>query len=131
MALHQCAECGLTHDHEGSLPVSPEVEIARINAERDVKVAELARRQELDWNETRVAETEIEAEAAVDIAEVQAESGVEAAEAVADALAPPEPEPIQVEVTDPGPVEEEMTIEPAGEGSPVPSVPQKSTWSYW
>ena len=41
--------------------VNAEVEIARINAERDIEVAKIGARQDRDWNETRVEVAGIEA----------------------------------------------------------------------
>jgi hypothetical protein len=52
---------------------SAEVQIARINAERDVEVARIAARQDKDWNATRLAETELETEAVVVAAVAEAE----------------------------------------------------------
>jgi hypothetical protein len=131
MDLHECPACGLQHGAGGAPPANPEVEIARINASRDVEVAKLAARQEKDWNETRIAETEVEAAAATETAAIEAESGVEAAEAVADALTP-EPDPaVVIEAPDTGPAEEEPTIEPADGGNEPPPAPKKSSWSYW
>jgi hypothetical protein len=53
--------------------VNAEVEIARINAERDIEVAKIGARQDRDWNETRVEVAGIEAEAEVGAAEATAE----------------------------------------------------------
>ena len=79
MAIHNCSECGLVHDH-GVPQVNPEVEIARINAENSLKIAQLAARAE-----KHVAE--VEAEADVEVTEVQADALIESAVVVAEAEA--------------------------------------------
>lgn len=79
MAIHNCSECGLVHDH-GAPQVNPEVEIARINAENSLKIAQLAARAE-----KHVAE--VEAEADVEVIEVQADALVESAVVVAESEA--------------------------------------------
>lgn len=113
-----CPHCGgeVEHAVETAGPaeevVSAEVEIARINAERDVKVAQIAARQDKDWNETRLEETKVEAEAEVASAEATAEvvGEIIAAEAGAgDGQEDGEP-PVVVEVTEP-------------EGDPEPVAP--------
>jgi hypothetical protein len=53
--------------------VTAEVEIARIQAERDVQVARIQAKQDKDWNETHVQIAEVEAEAEVASAEATAE----------------------------------------------------------
>lgn len=73
-----CPHCGNEVEHVPGVAavaetVSSEVEIARINAERDVKVAQINARQERDWNETRLEETKLETEAEVASAEATAE----------------------------------------------------------
>ena len=113
-----CPECGTDHhagERQESAAVNAEVEIARVNAKRDIEVARI---------NAGAIRTEVEAE--VEIAEVEAVAGVEAAEAVADALteivAPPEPEPAPTIVVEPEP-------EPEPEPSPVDDImppPEKS-----
>ena len=56
MTYHTCEECGLGHDHVVQ-SVSPEVEIARIQAEGAFKIAQLQARAD-----RHVAEVEAEAE---------------------------------------------------------------------
>jgi hypothetical protein len=99
--IHACTEpgCGLVHDSV-TPQVDREIEIARINAERDKYVAQLAAR-------TDKHVTEVEAEASVEVAEAQADAltsllAVEA-EAQADAPeeAPEEPAPSPVVVSAP------------------------------
>jgi hypothetical protein len=131
MALHQCADCGLTHDHPGEGgPVNPEVEIARIQADRDVKVAQLQHRDELAYNETRVEVAGIEADAQVDTAAVQAEAIAEivAAEGEADVeQTDTGPEPVIVEAApEPGP----DAPPPPESPMPSPSPGKKSLWPY-
>jgi hypothetical protein len=53
--------------------VNADVEIARIQAERDIEVAKIGARQDKDWNETRVEVAAIESEAMVGAAEAEAE----------------------------------------------------------
>lgn len=105
-----CSNCG--HPQDGSIaapaevPESDEVRIARINADRDVKVAQLAAKQEREWNESREVIAETEAEAAVEVAVAEAEVigaiiNAETAEPEAD----PAPEPVVIEAIDPAPEE--------------------------
>lgn len=88
MTMKYCTDCGTGHECEAaqSPGTNPDVEIARINARRDVEVARLTAGMERDANETEV-----------EVAAIEAESGVAEAEAVADALTevltPPDPEP--------------------------------------
>lgn len=71
--MRYCPDCGTGHECEAEVPrTSPEVEIARINAARDIKVAQVAARQDKDWNETRVEVAEIEAGAEVEAAVAEA-----------------------------------------------------------
>jgi hypothetical protein len=130
MTLHQCADCGLTHEAPGeaSAPVIPEVEIARINADRDVKVAQLASRQDADWNETRVEVAEIEADADLAVAEGQVEGALE----VIDAMNPepePAPEPVIVDAPEPEP-EPEPDMPPPPDSGPQHSERKASVWPY-
>ncbi|MCW2903115.1 MAG: hypothetical protein JWO67_5380 [Streptosporangiaceae bacterium] len=99
-APHYCTGCGEIHGAKHQTP--PEVEIARIQAERDIRVAELGRTETKMAVEGQLAETEIVAEATVDEAVVKAE--------VLDELMAPEPEPEPVVV-----VADETGGEPAEE----------------
>lgn len=101
-----CSNCG--HPQDGSIaapveaPESDEVRIARINADRDVKVAQLAARQERDWNESRETIAETEAEAAVEVAVAEAEViGAIINAETAEPEAEPDPEPVVVEAFEP------------------------------
>lgn len=112
MDLHACETCGLQHAHPGELPPAPEsdaVKIARVEAERDIKVAQLQARQTRDELETAETIAETVAEAEVAAAEVEADAAAEVAEALIETadepeeviVAPePEPEP-EDEVTPP------------------------------
>lgn len=106
MGIHVCEGCGLVHDAPGGPSESAELAIARVNAERDVRIAELAARAD------RAVATTM-AEAAVEMSENEADAiqdalaDEEADEHVADAISAaaagldigqPEPAP------DPGPV---------------------------
>lgn len=125
-----CPDCGTGHDCESasSAAPNPEVEIARINAKRDVEVARLSAGQDRDWNETQT-----------EIAEIEAVSGVAEAEAVAgaltDVLAPPDPEPMPeadpIVITDPGPAEPDVAPPPAGDSAGIPKEPKsKPIWGF-
>ena len=103
-----CANCG--HPQDGSIaapaevPESDEVRIARINADRDVKVAQLAARQEREWNESREVIAETEAEAAVEVAVAEAEViGTIIAAETSEPEPEPMPEPVVVEAPAPEP----------------------------
>jgi hypothetical protein len=90
---HHCSACGDMHG--GEHRENPEVAIARIQAERDVKVAEL-QRGEFD-------KTELEAETEIAVAEIEAAADVEEAAVKADVLEEiltPEPEPEPVVIVD-------------------------------
>lgn len=73
--MRYCPDCGTGHDCEvePGTRTDPQVEIARINADRDVAVAKLSARQDKDWNETRVEVAEVEAAAQVESAVAEAE----------------------------------------------------------
>ena len=96
-----CSNCG--HPQDGSItapaevPESDEVRIARIQADRDVKVAQLAAKQEREWNESREVIAETEAGAAVEVAVAEAEViGTIIAAETAEPEAEPEPLPAPV-----------------------------------
>lgn len=128
MATHDCPECGLVH----SVPERGEseaVRIARINADRDVEVARLQRAETRLETEAALAAVEVVTEGEAEIAEIEAESGVEAAEAVADALAPPEPEPQIVEVPVSAPESDDDGEVPAPEE--IGRKAGKSRGGYW
>jgi hypothetical protein len=130
-----CQHCGNTVDQllpavAAAETVSAEVEIARINAERDVEVAKIAARQDRDWNETRVEVAEIEAVAEVAAAEAEAEviGEIIAAESGAE-TAGETGEPIVVQVPDAEPQEEPVTGEPPVVDVSAPR--EKKSGGYW
>lgn len=126
-SAHYCTGCGEMHG--GEHRESPEVAIARINREADVRIAEIQRGQfqqtELEA-ETEVAVAEIEAAAVVDEATVKAE-------VLDEILTPPEPEPDPVVVvadeTDPAPAEEPPSAEPPE--TPEPPAAEKRGNPWW
>ena len=107
MTIHNCPDCGLVHDH-GAPQVNPEVEIARINADNALRIAQLSAR-----TDKHVAE--VTAESAVEVTEAQADGDVAVAEIVAPELspaAPPDVEPAPVVIAeDPGPVDDTPEVE--------------------
>lgn len=134
-----CPHCGgeVEHAIEIASPVeeavSAEVEIARINAERDVKVAQIQSRQDANWNETQVEVAEVEAEAEVATAEATAEI---IGEVLAAEGGEPEADPAAAEGGDPDPV---VVVEAPDPGPEVPAPPQleetkpetKKSPGYW
>lgn len=126
--MRYCQDCGTGHECESETargPV-PEIEIARINADRDKYVARVSARMQRDELETVEDVAEIEADASIvgDIASAQiiaSESPEETGE--------PLGEPVVVQVPD-APAEPE----PAMEEPPVvePSPPKgKQSGGYW
>jgi hypothetical protein len=109
---HYCAACGEIHG--GSSRESEEVKIAKINAERDIRVAELARGESKTFVEGQIEQTEIEASAAVDEAVVKAE--------ILEELAEPEPEPEPVVI-----VSNETEGDAAPEPEPEADLPEAGT----
>lgn len=104
-----CQHCGSEVDHEVN-PVEQaardQVEIARINAERDVAIARLQARMQREELDTVETVTETESDAQVAAAEVEAEIIAAAIESTSTDEAAP------LVIEDPGPVEEpadEMT----------------------
>jgi hypothetical protein len=108
LAEHHCTGCGQLHG--GAERTNPEVEIARINREADVRIAEIQRGE--------FQKTELEAETEIAVAEIDAAAAVEEATVKADVLeeiiTPPEPEPEPVVVVndDSAPVDEPPGDEP-------------------
>jgi hypothetical protein len=93
--MRYCPDCGTSHDCEGETGgrTDPAVEIARINADRDVAVAKLGARTERDWNETMVEVAEVEGEAQVAAAVAEAEVVGAAIEAGIE----PAPQPVIID----------------------------------
>jgi hypothetical protein len=120
---HYCSACGELHG--GSHGKNPEIEIAKINAERDIQVAKLAR------NEFKPTEAELENR--VELAEVEAGAQVATAEALGGGIAEAGPE---VVVEAPSSEETEPEIDeivaeeepPEVTSSPTPREPKKTSW---
>lgn len=123
---HFCSACGQLH---GAEQADSAVEIARIQAERDVKVAQIERG-------ISQHNAEVYAETDIAVAEIHGDAGVAEAEALADGIADSGDGAEVPVITDvPAPdVEPEVqeTIAPRDEEDDLPSVPaEKSAWSYW
>ena len=103
--------------------VNAEVEIARINAERDIAVAKITARQDRDWNETRLAVAEVETDATVAAAEVEAEI---IAAVTSDPAPDPDPDPVVIDA--PVAIADDVDDDapPPADGSPVPEENRKS-----
>jgi NMD protein affecting ribosome stability and mRNA decay len=124
---HYCSACGEIHG--GASRESEEVKIAKIMADKEIRIAELANRATTEVVEGSIEQTEIEAAAAVDEAVVKVEVMEELAE-------PPEPEPQPVTVVsneaEGGDAEPEPEAEPPeAEGAPAAPVPSGSSNPWW
>ena len=123
--MRYCSDCGTGHDCEvdtGPGRTDPSVEIARINADRDVAVARL---------NARIAREELAT--VEEVAEVQADAEVEAAVAEAEVVAAAigsgavdEPEPIIVNAPSAEADVEPEDAPPPVEGSEPPATKHKS-----
>jgi len=125
---HYCTGCGQMHG--GEARENPEVAIARIQAERDVKVAQLSRTETTTWAEADVATAEIAAEAQVDEAVVTAEVQGE----MLDQILEPEPEPEPVVVVSneaEGGGADEMPAGEPPEAEPAEAVSSKPSNPWW
>jgi hypothetical protein len=93
--MRYCSDCGTGHECEGETGTrtNPEVEIARINADRDVAVAKLAARSARDELATAEGIAETQADAAVEAAVAEAE----VIGAAIEAGIAPEPEPVIID----------------------------------
>lgn len=127
-APHYCTGCGDMHG--GEVRESPEVAIARIEADRAVKVARITAHQDENWNETRVEVAGIEGAAEVASAEATAEVVGEIIAAGSGAGDEEEPA-VVVEAPPAETPEEEPSIEPKDESSGEPPAPKKPGLSYW
>lgn len=125
-----CPECGTPHEcnAEGESRTPPEVEIARINADRDVAVAKLTARMNREELGTAEAIAETEADAQVDTAEAEAE--VIGAILAEGGGGEPEPATPPIMIDAPVDVSQEADPEelPPAEGSPAPE-PERKTRS--
>lgn len=125
--MRYCPDCGTSHECEAQAQgrEDPQVAIARINAERDMAIAKITARQEQQWNESREAIAEIEADTAAEVAVAEAEVlgailATEGGDGEGDPViidAPP------VDAGDPEPDAGDL---PPVEGSPVPAPVRKS-----
>lgn len=106
--MKYCPDCGTGHECDSQpAGANPDVEIARIQARRDIEVAKIER-----------GNLNAELEAETEIAAIEAEAAVEEAEAVAETIgtvlaadqpAEPEPEPSEpIIVQDSAPTEDEL-----------------------
>ncbi len=132
MAAHVCESCGLLHDTP-TMQENPEVAIARIQAETQLKIEQLRAR-------TGRHIAEVEAETAEEIAETEAEASIIGDVASAEIIASessPTPgedigEPIVIEVPDaeaePEPVTEEP---PVVEAAPAKESKRGGYWSAY
>lgn len=108
---------------------SPEVKIAKINADRDIKVAELSRSSDRAWNDASLEETKIRTEAETEQTEILASAAVDEAvveNEVLKEIVNPDPEPVQVEITEPDPGPEEVQAPP--ETEPADEEPKSKGW---
>jgi len=122
---HYCSACGEIHGG-GSSRESEELKIAKLNADRDIRIAEIQRSERRVLAEAGVETTEVQAEAEIAVAEVQAGAAVDEAvvenEVLEEIVAPDEPEPVVIPVAAPaGGAEEETSgppeIAPASQSS--------------
>lgn len=109
-----CPECGQDHhaeDRAAAAAVDRDIELAKINAKRDVDVARITANADKRELETEEAIAEIDAEVAVDVATAEAEVigtilgvGTESAEDT-------EPEPAPLIITEP-PADDGLDLAP-------------------
>jgi hypothetical protein len=122
--MRYCPDCGTGHDCESETGTrtDPGVEIARINADRDVAVARLQARQAREELETVEAVAEVQADAEVEAAVAEAEIVGAAIEAGIE----PEPEPVIIDAPEAIADAEPDDAPPAAEGSAPPEPKHKS-----
>lgn len=119
--LHDCqvehpdpaAEAARAETKAAKTYTDAEVEVARLNADRDIAVAKI---------QAGIIKDEVVVEAVVAEAE---------AEAVAETLAPPEPEPAPIVIEDAGESEPEPTDIPPAEDEPHQRQPHKVGLGMW
>ena len=119
---HFCSACGQTHGGEDR--TSPEVEIARIQAERDVKIARMEYREAVEAGE-------LKAENAIQVTELETAADV----AVAEETEPPPADSSEdgnqsiIVEGPPAEPEEEPSLEPKEEHLPEPAA--SKSHGYW
>lgn len=131
-----CPHCGGEVEHVPEVAavaetVTAKVEIARIQAERDVQVARIQAKQDKDWNDTRVEVAEVEAEAEVAAAEATAEiiGEVIAAEG-GDVDTEPENDPVPVVVSAEPEQDDGAELAPPETGSHDSGPAKKPVWGF-
>lgn len=117
-----CPECGVNHhadDEAAAAAVDRELEIARVQAQRDVDIARINARIQRD--ELATAETVAETYAEADVATAAAEAELIGAGIAAGIEPEPDPQPIVVTATDDDDQADDLEP-PRGDeaGSPVP-----------
>lgn len=142
MALHTCPECSLMHDN-GEVREADALAIARIEADRDIRIAELQARADKHvadaYAEADIETSKVESKAmqAVYADQEADEHVVEAINAVSAGLDPVEDEPAPVE---PAPMPEivnvqednDVTVPPKREESEAPKTePKKKGLGWW
>ena len=126
---HFCTGTGCEALH-GSGGQNPDVQIAKINAERDVEVARIGRTETRTWAEADVAAAEVQAAAMVEATAIQAEAAVDEAvveNEVLEEVVNPEPEPVVVVQQEAGPEEDEEAGTPP-ETTHVPAEGKSKGW---
>ena len=116
---HFCTGSGCEALHGGSRE-SDEVKVAKINAERDVEVARLARSEARQAIEADIEQTEITTDAEIVQTAIVAEATVDEAVVEAEVLEEvvnPEPEPVQVEIAEPEAEAEAVAAPPETEST--------------
>jgi fused signal recognition particle receptor len=118
---HYCSACGEIHG--GPHGQDPSVKIAQIEADKEIRVAEIMSK--------RVPAPPEELEVQTEIAQIEADSAVD----VAEAIGPITPAPVEPEPVEPDPMPVEDVIEPEGEpeppevtADPTPRQPKKKSW---
>lgn len=126
-----CPECGTDHhagEREERAIVDREIELAKINADRDIKVARIAAGQARAELETAEEIAEVQADAAVETAVAEAEvivSALEASDVEAEPIEIIAPDIVNTVDTD---IEQEL---PPTDGSPVPTESKKHGLGMW
>lgn len=116
--MKYCQDCGAGHECDAAAPdrTSDAVRIAEIERDRDIKLAQISARQDRDWNDSREAIAETEADAITEAAAVEAEIIGDAIEAAGLE----EPAPVIIDQAPPADDEPDADELPPVDGSPVP-----------